>query len=173
VKLLNGEHVGTGAEVGAAALMETMPLLIRKIREEGDTSLPGDLTVPQFRTLMYIERHPGTPLSPIGDHLGLTVSSISKIVEALVQRGDVRHTVSRADRRRARLALTRQGVETITTGRAATQRHLAGLLSTLTEAECATVVAALRCLHQACRPATAEPNLTPNPSAAMALRGKE
>lgn len=153
MKLLNDESKLSVTEACAAKAVETIPLIMATIRAKVRACLPEDLTLPQFRALAYINRHPGTSLSTIAECLGLTLSSVSKIIDALVKRGDVRHTVSRTDRRLAKLALTKQGVASLQAATAEAQDRLAVLLAPLADEECAVVMTVLDRLSQICQPA--------------------
>ena len=46
----------------------------------------ADLSVPQFRTLLFLRRHPGASLSEVAEHIGLTLPSISKMIDRLEAR---------------------------------------------------------------------------------------
>ena len=68
-----------------------------------------DLSIPQFRTLTFVNRNPEISLSHLADHLGLTLPSTSKLVDGLVnQKIIIRHEL-KEDRRRLMLALTKNG----------------------------------------------------------------
>jgi hypothetical protein len=46
----------------ARALLDVVPVIMRTIRTEMRSHRANDLTVPLFRSLMYLERHPGVAL---------------------------------------------------------------------------------------------------------------
>ncbi|MGH2504870.1 MAG: MarR family winged helix-turn-helix transcriptional regulator, partial [Ktedonobacterales bacterium] len=64
----------------AAALMEVAPLVMREIRTRMRQSRGAGLSVPQFRALGYLRRHPGCSLTEVADHLGLSVPATSRLV---------------------------------------------------------------------------------------------
>jgi DNA-binding MarR family transcriptional regulator len=68
-----------------------------------------DLSVPQFRTLAFLSRHPGSSLSAAAEFIGLTLPTMSVLIEGLVQRGLVDRVPDRIDRRRVLLSLTPAG----------------------------------------------------------------
>lgn len=130
----------------SAQLIEMTPVIMRRIRGEmRRRTIPG-LTVPQFRVLNYLQRHPRSSLSDVAAHLGITLPSTSKLVQNLV----VQKVVLRrgaTDRRRICLSLTQQGITALAVARLETQRQLDEVLSSLKQEELATVSAALRILN--------------------------
>ncbi len=131
----------------SAQLVELVPVIMRRIRSEmRQRTLPG-LTVPQFRTLNYLQLHPGSSLSEVAEHLGLTLPSTSKLVQHLVtQKVIIRRSAS--DRRRIRLSLTQKGITALAVARLETQKQLAGSLSTLSQAELSLISSVLHILHK-------------------------
>jgi MarR family transcriptional regulator for hemolysin len=128
-------------------MLDTVPLIMRTIRSEMRSHRTPDLTVPQFRALAFLRRHAGASLSEAAEHMGLTLPSMSRIVDGLV----VRHLVVRQtppeDRRRVSLALTASGQEILQLARKATQACLAEALMTLSEAQRASIIEAMRTLR--------------------------
>jgi len=123
----------------ATLVMETVPLVMRAIRAEMRRRRPADLSVPQFRTLGFLERRPGSSLSDVAEHIGLTLPSISRMVDGLVQRGFVSRLISPADRRRSVLSLTPDGVGALARTRRVTRDHLAETVKALAPAERAAI----------------------------------
>ena len=68
----------------ARQLLDTAPQIMRFIRAEMRSHRGHDLSVPQFRTLTFVNRNPEVSLSHLADHLGLTLPSTSKLVDGLV-----------------------------------------------------------------------------------------
>ena len=132
----------------SAQLVELIPIIMRLIRGEmRRRTLPG-LTLPQFRTLNFLQLHPRSSLSDVSTHLGLTLPSTSKLVQQLVSQKIISRR-SGADRRRICLSLTDIGIKAFATARLETQQQLAGSLSSLTQAEITAVSAALDILNKA------------------------
>lgn len=92
----------------AALLMEVVPLIMRVIRAE--IRGVAEMSVPQFRAMGFLSRHPGTPLSGLAEHIGLTMPTMSKMIDGLVDRQLVTRQSSSSDRRRIELALTPEGL---------------------------------------------------------------
>ncbi len=80
----------------ARQLLDTTPQIMRFIRAEMRSHRGHDLSVPQFRTLTFINRNPEASLSNLANHLGLTLPSTSKLVDGLVnQKIITRHEFKR------------------------------------------------------------------------------
>jgi DNA-binding MarR family transcriptional regulator len=93
----------------AALVMEEIPLLMRLLRRKFREKRIGDLSMAQFRTLAFLDANQGASLSDAAGHIGVGLPSMSKLVEALVNRGLLTRTTHGEDRRRICLALTRTG----------------------------------------------------------------
>lgn len=137
----------TAAEC-AAALLDVVPQVMRVVRAEIRSHRGGELSVPQFRALAYLDRHPGSPLLAVAAHIGLTPPSMSKLIDWLIARRLVSRQTSDTDRRRVTLSLTPQGKSTLDRARRHTRVRLAEALATLTAAESATVAEALAVLRR-------------------------
>jgi DNA-binding MarR family transcriptional regulator len=131
----------------AKEILDVAPLVTAAIRYEMRRSRTSSLTVPQFRTLIFISRHPGASLSALAAHIGLSLPSMSRLVDGLVSGGLARRTRDPEDRRRITLSLTRRGDTALRRARAATQDSIAKRVAVLSEAERATVVEAMRVLR--------------------------
>ena len=128
-------------------VLEVVPLVMRGIRAELRRHRGGDLSVPQFRTLIFLNRHEGTSLSEVADHIGLTLPSMSSMVDGLVARRLATRETHPGDRRRMTLALTTRGQATLRSALEATEAYLRDLFRTLPSTERATVVQAMRTLR--------------------------
>ena len=98
-----------GADAAAAAILESVPLIMRSIRGRMREGRPAAMSVAQFRTLLYLRRHPGSGLSEIADHLGTSVPAASELVSRLVRQDLVERETDPAERRRIRLTLSATG----------------------------------------------------------------
>jgi DNA-binding MarR family transcriptional regulator len=106
-----------------------------------------DLSVPQFRTLAFLSRNPGSSLSAVAEHIGLTLPTMSVLVEGLVGRGLVDRTPDARDRRRVLLALTESGAALHAAAREGAAAWLAVLLAPLGEPDRTAIVHALGVLR--------------------------
>lgn len=115
---------------------------MRHIRGElRSHTMPG-LSLPQFRTLTYLRRHPEASLSDVAEHLALTPPTVSRMIQKLVDQGIiVRRTPS--DRRRVCLSLSAEGVAALNRAREETRQQLTENLRTLSQEELSTLSAAL------------------------------
>jgi DNA-binding MarR family transcriptional regulator len=116
-------------EACASLLMEVAPLVMRNIRASNRSQRADDLTVPRFRALGFVYRHPGASLSGVAEHVGLTSPAASRLVDGLVARGYVVREASAADRRSLALRLSERGATTLEATRQRTQERLAVLLA--------------------------------------------
>jgi DNA-binding MarR family transcriptional regulator len=131
----------------AHEILEVAPLIMRAIRAEMRRRRGFDLSVPQFRTLAYLNYYQGASLSDAAEFIGLTLPSMSKLVDGLVARQLVTREISDSDRRRVTLALTLAGQATFEATRAATQAFLAQRLAELSTEERAVMTEAMRILR--------------------------
>jgi DNA-binding MarR family transcriptional regulator len=129
------------------ALLDLIPLLMAILREESRLIQPPELTPPQFRALAFIERHDGMSMSAVSEMLGLTLSSVSKLMEGLVAEGYVRQEICPQDRRRAQLHATEKGSSTMASARGEVASHLGTRLAELPTDTVVEIMAALQQLH--------------------------
>ena len=115
----------------AIAILETIPPSMRAIREQMRSGRAANLSVAQFRLLLFVRRHPGTSLSPVAEHLGTTLPAASQLVERLVRAGFVTREQHLAERRRVELRLTEAGGATLAECDARTRAWLCERLSGL------------------------------------------
>lgn len=139
----------TPALVCAQRLMDVVPHVMQAFREEMRHHRAAEMSVPEFRTLSYIQRHEGTPTTAITEHLGLSKASISKIVARLEERNLIRRASDKTDRRHHILSLTAHGKRTLEEVERATLRSIAGRLTHLSPKDLALVVQTLDLLEPA------------------------
>jgi len=131
----------------ACQMLETVPLVMRTVRTEMRRHRAADLSVPQFRTLAFLNRQAGASLSQVAEHIGLTPPSMSLLVEGLVERKLILRNTHAADRRRVTLRLTARGESALEAAHGATQAALAGKLAALSIQNRAIVVQAMQALR--------------------------
>jgi DNA-binding MarR family transcriptional regulator len=131
----------------AIAVLEVDPQVMRVIRSDLRSHRTSDLSIPQFRILNFINRNPQASLSSLADHIGLTLPTMSKMVDGLVSREWVTRQASPGDRRQVLLGLTGRGKAMLDQAVAKTQASLAEKLSTLTSTDRDTVFAAMKCMQ--------------------------
>lgn len=97
------------AETCAREVMDFVLQTMRLIRAEMRGYCGDQLSVPQFRTLSYIYKNPGASLSDVATHLGVTLPTMSRIVDKLVERQLVAREGDPENRRRLILHLMPEG----------------------------------------------------------------
>jgi DNA-binding MarR family transcriptional regulator len=147
--------VPSSAEKCAAQVLETVPVVMRFIRAQMRRQREPELSVTQFRTLLFLSRHSGASLSALAEHLGLSLAAASRLVEGLVRRNFVARRIPPGNRRLVALALRACGERTVCAARQATVRRLAEVLGALPAGERAGIQRTLRILHEEFQSATA------------------
>jgi DNA-binding MarR family transcriptional regulator len=134
-------------EMCAHQLMDTAPQILQSIRGEMRRGRSSDISIPQFRTMRFIQRNPDSSLSDLAEHLGLTLPSASKLVDGLVKQKLVTRKESAADRRRVTLMLTQIGTSIVDSARASARIHLAEKLKRLSDDDLGLISQAMQILH--------------------------
>jgi len=132
----------------ADRLLSLAPKLMQTLRVEMRAGRPPELTVPQFRSLVFYQYHPGGALSAAAEHLGLGVPSTSKVVETLVSRGLLKRESSEHDRRRVVIALTEAGARVLAAARKEASAVFTRRLDAMSELELSVLYAVLGTLQQ-------------------------
>ena len=104
----------------ARAVLEVVPAVMRPLRQQMRSHRAG-LSVPQFRALCFVDRYDGASLSAVAEHLDLSLPTVSRLVDGLVQRGYMQRRSSSDDRRHVALSLRSRGLEVMRAARHATQ----------------------------------------------------
>jgi DNA-binding MarR family transcriptional regulator len=132
----------------AREVLDVVPSVMRFIRTEMRKHRGLDLSVPQFRSLVFIERTEGASLTAVSEHLGLTPPSTCKLVDGLVSRGMVTRNESQEDRRRLLLAITAAGAAALGDARKDSLASLSGLLGSLDSQELSQILGAMSALRR-------------------------
>jgi len=136
----------------ARGLLTGVPSVMRFIRYQMRRHRQAELTVPQFRSLVFLSHNENASLSDIAEHLGLSLPATSRMVELLVRRGWMRRRARSSDRRCVSLSLTGRGKAVFRMAREATQVALSQRLKTLSAGELALVSGAMQVLSRAFAP---------------------
>lgn len=123
----------------AHQVLEVVPVVMRTIRTEFRGGRSSDLSVAQFRTLAYIKNNDGASLSELATHIGLTLPSMSKLIDGLVIRGFVTRNSHSEDRRRICLQLTTTGRNELDAAYDHTRVFLVDMLADLTKEDLNTI----------------------------------
>lgn len=135
------------ARLCAERLLAIVPTLMQALRVEMRAGRSADLTVPQFRILVFFQIHPGAPLTQAAEHLGLSLPAASKLAEGMVARGLLVRETCASDRRRIALALTEDGLRHLVAARAAAVSVFTGKLADLSAMELDVLFAVLGSLQ--------------------------
>jgi DNA-binding MarR family transcriptional regulator len=138
--------MGVTSQETAGELLDVVPRVMRTLRAQM-RHRAADLSVPEFRTLGFLNGHGGASLSDVAEHIGLTLPSMSKLVDRLVERKLVMREFDLGDRRRVTLGLNARGRAILQEAHGPTQAYLAQVLSVLSATEQATVVQAMKVLR--------------------------
>ena len=128
-------------------LMDTAPQIMQTMRIEMRSGRGSDISIPQFRTMRFIQKNPDSSLSHLAEHLGLTLPSVSKLVDGLVNQKLITRKESTADRRKLTLVLTQTGTAIVDSARAAARANLAQKLKDLPDKDLETISQAMQLLH--------------------------
>ena len=140
----------TRSSVGECAheVLDVVPMVFRVIRAELRKHGAKEMSVPQYRTLAFVYRNEGASLSEVGDYIGLTLPTMSLLVDGLVARGLVSRRTDPEDRRRMTLTLTEAGRARLESARSATMANLEERLRQLSASDRATITLAMRVLNE-------------------------
>lgn len=135
MKLDKPSQEGANSTECAANVMETVPLVMRFIRTEMRAHKAAFLSIPQLRSLAFLNRSPGASLSDLAEHLGVTSATASATIERLVQRDLVQRIHHPQERRRIVLTLTEEGKSILQQSLDQTRTQIADRLENLTAEE--------------------------------------
>jgi len=108
----------------AEGVLEITLLVTRLVTPEVRRLRPKQLSLSHIRALGFLDANPDADLSAVADYVGLTLPSMSTLVDGLVRRGLVARLAAPHDRRRLRLRLTKAGKGALRTALAAAQAVL-------------------------------------------------
>lgn len=132
----------------ASQLIDTIPLIMRALRNEIRSNRPTEFSVPQFRVLAFLSHNEGAALSDLATHIGLMRPTMSKMVESLVRRGWVERETAAGDRRYVQLRLTENGRAVFNAAREKTRLRLAEMLKSLPPCDKAAIVQVMKLLQE-------------------------
>ena len=138
----------TPKERCAAAIVETVPLVMHALRLELSGHGTDVATIPQVRMMALIEREPHLPLNRVAEVLAITQASASTMVERLVQRGLVHRETDERERRRIRLSLTVEGKAELRRRRRVAARLIQDYVAALDDAKLEALTESLASLRE-------------------------
>jgi DNA-binding MarR family transcriptional regulator len=140
------QKVQSSVEECAREILDDVPLAMRTIRTQLRKNGAIEISIPQFRTLVFINRRSGASLSDAAEHMGLTLPSMSAMIDGLVSRNLVMRRTDSQDRRRMTLTLTERGRTTLQKARESTLAYLSELLKSASAADRAVLVKGMQIL---------------------------
>ena len=135
------------SDEAARELLDVVPVIMKDIRSEMRSRRSPDLTVPQFRTLAFVDRNKGASLSAVANHMGLTLPSTSRLVDGLIARGMLTREDNPVDRRRVKLGVTNHGLIILETSRRGTLTYLADKIASLSAEDREVIVKAMKAMR--------------------------
>lgn len=129
-------------------LLDVVPGVLRAIRVVMRGNRAAGLSVPQFRTLCFLNHYGGASLSAVADHLDLSLPAMSRMVNGLVVRGYVLRRAGSGDRRHVSLTLSAKGKTVMHGTRKAAEPQLAAELDRLTPQQRQAVSEAMGALRE-------------------------
>lgn len=128
-------------------LFEAGARVISSLRQDLIASIE-ELSIPQFRVLAALKRSPELSLADQARLHGVTPPAMSKIVEALVQKGLLEREIDEADRRINRHRLTDTGQAISETAERAIIERLVARMSHLSATEQKSIAQAVPALEK-------------------------
>src|SRR5262245_37005146 len=137
-----------GSRHCAGELLACVPAVMRSIRQEMRSHRRSQLSVPQFRALIFASVFERPSLSDLAEHLGLSLPAASRMVDRLVRRGLLQRFDGVRDRRLIALVATRKGKAECRRAHNATQTALARRLDAISTEERQLVSRSLKVLER-------------------------
>jgi DNA-binding MarR family transcriptional regulator len=131
----------------AQQVMEVVPTVMRTLRAKLRERRAADISLPQFRAMNFINRNDGASLSVLSAHIGLTLPSMSKLIDGLVSRNLISRTAHSYDRRKVCLSLTPQGHAELNAAYQHTQKYIAEKMSGLAVEDLKVIARAMQVLR--------------------------
>lgn len=132
----------------ARELLDTMPLVMQDLRRTMRSRSAPDLRVPELRSLAFLRHNPGSNLTDIAEYIGVSLPSMSKLIDTLSTRKLIERTPDALDRRRVRLNLTEAGEAVLAKARDAVKFAFATKLEQLDPDHIQAITSALVLLKQ-------------------------
>jgi len=135
-------------ETCAREVLEAVPVVMRFIRDHVRRRRAAGLSLPQFRTLVFLNRVEDASLSAVSEHLGLSLPATSRLINGMVTSGWVRRQTVSTNRRQIALTLTGAGRATLEKVRNEIRLQMAESLKILPAGEHKNIQRAMRTLHR-------------------------
>ncbi len=133
----------------AHSIIEGIPRLSRLMRQDLRIHSAGMFTEPQFRVMARLYREGRQCLSGLAEYLGVSLPTMSKLVQGLESRGLVARTRDERDRRRIALELTEVGIKEYESLLRRTENHLVDWIREFSPERCRQVIESFAWLQEA------------------------
>ena len=148
MQLLQSESNSPTSADCARQVLDVVPAVMRPLRQQMRSHRAAGLSIPQFRALCFVERYDGASLSAVAEHLDLSLPTVSRMINGLVERGYMQRRSSEDDRRHMSLSLRPRGQAVMKAARQATQQFLADKFRDLSAAQREALCVAMHALHE-------------------------
>jgi DNA-binding MarR family transcriptional regulator len=132
----------------AQELLEVMPLVMQHLRQTMRGQTSPDLRVPELRSLAFLRHNPGSNLTDLAEYIGVSLPSMSKLVDTLNYRELITRQPDLQDRRRVRLTLTEAGATELASARKAAKTAFIAKLTQLDRGDIDAVARSMHLLRQ-------------------------
>lgn len=136
------------AQRASEQILLALPLLMRFLRAQMRSRRGSELSIPQFRALIFVAHFPGSGISALANHLGSSTPAASRLVKSLVQRRMLVCRRRRDDLRSATLRLTPRGAACFRVAYRGAREALAGRIDRLSPAALAGISTAMGQLRE-------------------------
>ncbi len=111
--------------------------------------LEETVTIPQFRTLVVLERHSGINLNGLADELGVNASTAMRMIDRLLAAGLVTRAENPNNRREVLLGLTAEGIKLVNDVTRRRRAEIAAIVTAMPAERRNELVAALHAFAEA------------------------
>lgn len=132
----------------ARELLEVMPMVMQDLRRSLRSHSTPDLRFPELRSLVFLRHNPGSNLTDLAEYIGVSLPSMSKLVDSMTYRGLIDRQPDAEDRRRVRLGLTEDGRATLDTALEAVKASFVSKLTLLERGDIDLIHRGLQHLHR-------------------------
>ncbi|MDB5300141.1 MAG: putative MarR family transcriptional regulator [Phycisphaerales bacterium] len=139
--------MNANADACARQLLETVPQVMQYIRKQMRSLRSHGLSVPQLRTLYFVSHNERPSLSDVADFIGLTLPSMSRLVDGLVRKSLLTRAACPNDRRHIRLGITELGQTALDVVWKGTHTRLTKEVAALNPGDRTTIIAAMQTLR--------------------------
>lgn len=124
-------------------IIDSLPRLTRLLSKDLRLHSSGLFTSSQFRVMVRLFREGSQCLSVLADFMGVSLPTMSKLIQGLESRGLVLRERDSDDRRRVLLGLTDSGVRAYASLLERTESHIVDWIGDLSPQQCEQVIDAL------------------------------